>query len=314
MSSNLSFIINKSELGAGTRGASLGPEAIQVVARQKKSKLFSIHPTKVLPHLNDLLDGPTDHVYAKYIEGMQKVYDTVAENVKKSFEQSQFPFLLSGDHCSAGGTIKGIKEAFPTASLGVIWIDAHADLHTPLTSPSGNLHGMPLATALGVENKEMEKNKVPENTIQLWNSLKTNFVSPECLIFIGVRDTEPEEDFLISKLGIKNYSVNELTQRGIQETLIEIHDRLKKCDLIYVSFDVDSMDPDETSYGTGTPVENGLSVSQAESLLQGLMDSPKTAIMEFVEVNPCLDEKVNKMAEVAFSLVQKLSLSKRFAQ
>ena len=134
------------------------------------------------------------------------------------------------------------------------------------------------------------------------------------MIFIGVRDTEPEEDFLISKLGIKNYSVNELTQRGIQETLIEIHDRLKKCDLIYVSFDVDSMDPDETSYGTGTPVENGLSVSQAESLLQGLMDSPKTAIMEFVEVNPCLDEKVNKMAEVAFSLVQKLSLSKRFAQ
>jgi arginase len=314
MSSNLSFIINKSELGAGTRGASLGPEAIQVVARQKKSKLFSTHPTKVLPHLNDLLDGPTDHVYAKYIEGMQKVYDTVAENVKKSFEQSQFPFLLSGDHCSAGGTIKGIKEAFPTASLGVIWIDAHADLHTPLTSPSGNLHGMPLATALGVENEEMKKNKVPENTIQLWNSLKTNFVSPECLIFIGVRDTEPEEDFLISKLGIKNYSVNELTQRGIQETLIEIHDRLKKCDLIYVSFDVDSMDPDETSYGTGTPVENGLSVSQAESLLQGLMDSPKTAIMEFVEVNPCLDEKVNKMAEVAFSLVQKLSLSKRFAQ
>lgn len=314
MASNLAFFINKSELGAGTRGASLGPEAIQVVARQKKSKLFSIHPTKVLPHLNDLLDGPTDHVYAKYIEGMQKVYDTVAENVKKSFEQSQFPFLLSGDHCSAGGTIKGIKEAFPTASLGVIWIDAHADLHTPLTSPSGNLHGMPLATALGVENEEMEKNKVPENTIQLWNSLKTNFVSPECLIFIGVRDTEPEEDFLISKLGIKNYSVNELTQIGIQETLIDIHERLKKCDLIYVSFDVDSMDPDETSCGTGTPVKNGLTVSQAESLLQGLIDSPKTAIMEFVEVNPCLDEKVNKMAEVAFSLVQKLSLSKRFAQ
>jgi len=312
MSSFLSFIINKSELGAGTRGASLGPEAIQVVARKKKSNLFATHPTHVLPHLNDLLDGPTEHEFAKYIEGMHHVYETIASQIKDTLEKDYFPFVLSGDHSSAGGTIKGIKYAYPHAKLGVVWIDAHADLHTPLTTPSGNLHGMPLATALGVENMEMGKNKVPKKTIDCWNDLKSNFLQPENLIYLGVRDTELEENFLISQLNIKNYKVEELTQKGVNVVLTEIEERLKECDLIYVSFDVDSMDPEETSYGTGTPVAEGLSIAQAESLLLGLLQNPKTQLLEIVEVNPCLDNKVNRMAEVAFSLIEKITTSKRF--
>jgi len=312
MSSFLSFIINKSELGAGTRGASLGPEAIQVVARKKNSSLFATHPTHVLPHLNDLLDGPTEHEFAKYIEGMHHVYETIACQIKNTLEKDYFPFVLAGDHSSAGGTIKGIKYTYPHAKLGVVWIDAHADLHTPLTTPSGNLHGMPLATALGVENVEMGKNKVPQKTIDCWNDLKSNFLEPENLIYLGVRDTELEENFLISQLNIKNYKVEELTQKGVNAVLTEIEERLKECDIIYVSFDVDSMDPEETSYGTGTPVAKGLSITQAESLLLGLLQNPKTQLLEFVEVNPCLDNKVNRMAEVAFSLIEKITTSKRF--
>jgi arginase len=312
MSSILSFIINKSELGAGTRGASIGPEAIQVAARQQNSSLFAVYPTMVLPHQNDLLDHPTPHSFAKYIDGMQLVYEQVSAQVESTLKNGEFPFVLAGDHCSAGGTIAGIKKAFPMAKLGVVWIDAHADLHTPLTTPSGNLHGMPLATALGIENNEMAKNKVPFETLDRWNSLKSNFLLPENLVFVGVRDTEKEEDFILSTLQIKNFTVEEVSSIGIEKTIAEIQFRLKECDLIYVSFDVDSMDPDETSYGTGTPVKNGLSVSQAEALLLGLIDLPKTAVCEMVEINPCLDNKVNRMAEISFSLIKKISSLNRF--
>lgn len=313
MSTNLSFIINKSELGAGTRGASLGPEAIQVVARQQKSTIFSTHKTIVLPHLNDLLDGPTDHQFARYIEGMQKNYNTISEEVKKTLLNGDFPFILAGDHSSAGGTIKGIQAAYPNLNLGVVWIDAHADLHTPYTTPSGNIHGMPLATAIKHDSRDQAKNSVPKETIELWELLKTNYVSPENVVFVGVRDTEIEEDNIITSLNIKNYTTEELTMKGTLKVLNEIFNRLTLCDMIYVSFDVDSMDPEETSYGTGTPVKNGLSIEQAESLLLGLIENPKTKVTEIVEVNPCLDEKVNKMAEVAFSIIQKIMCSNRFA-
>lgn len=312
MSSNLSFIINKSELGAGTRGASLGPEAIQVVARQQKSNIFSAYPTRVLPHLNDLLDQPSTHEFAKYIDGMKVVYDTVSNELKSLLDKGEFPFVIAGDHCSAGGTIKGIQRVFPDAKLGVVWIDAHADLHTPYTTPSGNLHGMPLATALGVENIEMVKNDVDSETKEYWESLKTNYLLPENLVFVGVRDTEAEEDFLISKFNIKNYEVDEVLNKGVNQVLSEIKEKLIHCDLIYVSFDVDSMDPDETSYGTGTPVKNGLQVKDAEDLLIGLLEMPKTAVFEMVEINPCLDNKVNRMAEISFSLIKKISSLNRF--
>lgn len=140
-----------------------------------------------------------------------------------------------------------------------------------------------------------------------WECLKNTGVEgpkiqPEDLVFIAVRDTEPEEDAIIERLNIKNHTVADVRSKGMENVLKETLDKLSDCDIIYVSFDVDSMDPKHTSHGTGTPVDNGLTPEEAEFFLTGLAKNDKTICMEFVEVNPCLDEKTNKMAEVTFDL------------
>jgi len=140
----------------------------------------------------------------------------------------------------------------------------------------------------------------------LWNQLKSNSISTDDLVFVAVRDTEPEEDYLINENKIKNYSVEEIRSLGINAVLSQIETKLQNCDLIYISFDVDSMDPILTSHGTGTPVPNGLSPTEAKELLEGCLKFTKTVAFELVEVNPCLDEKQNKMAEIAFEILENL--------
>ena len=303
MSKTIHFIINPSELGAGTRGASLGPFAIQAASRTHGNSLFTEISWEVLPDLNHLLDRPIIYPLAKRIDGVQHVFQGVSKAVVSQLETNHFPFILAGDHASAGGTLHGLKAAFPDKRIGVVWIDAHADLHSPYTTPSGNLHGMPLATALGVDNLPCQRNHVDIETSLQWTQLKSNSVKFSDLIYVGVRSTEPEEDAVIEAEHITNITVEKVRSLGIQQVLEQISHQLKPCDVMYVSFDVDSMDPVETSFGTGTPVANGLTVQEAKSLLEGLCRSPKLVALEFVEVNPTLDEKKNKMAEVALELI-----------
>jgi arginase len=294
MKKELTFIVNRSEITAGTRGASLGPDAIFAAARTKKSLLFGAYPIIELPNYNNLLDQPVKHPYAKRIDGLVKVFNDVSNQVSETLEAGKFPFVLAGDHGSAGGTIAGIKKAFPDKRLGVVWIDAHGDLHTPFTTPSGNMHGMPLSTALNEDNLPCKINEVEAESIELWNQLKnTGVAGPKLeakdLVFIAVRDTEPEENALMERLNIKNYTVAEVNSEGTEAVANSVLHRLKDCDMIYISFDVDSMDPKATSYGTGTPVKNGLMPKQARELLTHLTLSSKTVCVEFVEVNPCLE-------------------------
>jgi arginase len=309
MKKDIHFIINKSELTAGTRGASLGPEALFVAARAMNNQFFNDFNVEELPNYNYLLDRPVEHAFAKRVGGLIQVYSDVSTIVSEKLAKQQFPFLLSGDHGSAGGTIAGIKKAFPTKRLGVIWVDAHGDLHTPYTTPSGNMHGMPLATVINEDNLDCQINDVPPATIEAWNQLKnTGFegakIQPEDLIFIAVRDTEAQENALIDRFNIKNYTVAEVQAEGAVQIAEKALQDLVECDIIYVSFDVDSMDPKETSFGTGTPVANGLNPNQAKELLQTFFKSPKLISMEFVEINPCLDDKMNQMATITFSILE----------
>ena len=173
------------------------------------------------------------------------------------------------------------------------------------------MHGMPLSTALNDDNLECKINDVPTDTMVKWETLKNvGFsgakIKPEDLIFIAVRDTEPEENAIIERLGIKNYTVEEIIEKGTSAIVSQVLNKLEGCDVLYISFDVDSMDPKATSYGTGTPVRNGLMPKQARELLNGLGNSPKMICIEFVEVNPVLDEKMNRMAEVTFELIDSL--------
>lgn len=309
MKRSIHILVNKSEITAGTRGASLGPEAIMVAARMKGSTIFGEYPVEYVEHQNHLLDEPIKFPFAKKIEGLVRVYLSISQAVKNTMSRNEFPLILAGDHGSAGGTIAGIKAAAPEKRLGVIWIDAHGDLHTPYTTPSGNMHGMPLTTALSEDNLACRKNTISETEISLWNHLKNMQVpgakiNAKDLVYVAVRDTEEEEDELMLRLGIKNHTVDEVRQNTKERTLESIKKQLEDCDWVYVSFDVDSMDPAFTSRGTGTPVENGLMPEEARYFLTELAKWEKTACIEFVEINPCLDEKINKMAEVTLELVE----------
>ncbi len=305
----IKLIENSSELGAGTRGASLGVDAMKIASIKANSKYFTNYSIEILPDNNDLLFHDIQYTKAKRIDGVIENYELISKTVKQTFESGKFPIVLSGDHSCAGGTIAGIKAAYPDKRLGVIWIDAHADLHSPYTSPSGNIHGMPLATALNVDNLEHKIKDLSEELDSQWNRLKNMCgispkLLPEDLVFVGVRDTEDPEDYYINKHNVKNLAVEHVRRNGVREVSEEILKYLKDCDMIYISFDVDSMDCDLVSYGTGTPVPNGLTEQEAGGLINNLLIDKRVNCFEIVEINPCLDNKQNKMAETAFRILE----------
>lgn len=310
--SQIKIIENSSEIGAGTRGASLGIGALKVAAHNKNSKFFGCFECFVIENENELLNEETVFNYAERIDGMVNVYQKVTDVVSHVLSQGDFPLVLSGDHASAGGTIAGIKKQYPNKRLGVIWVDAHADLHTPYTTPSGNLHGMPLAVVLNVDNLDNQINNPSEETISYWEDLKkmggeTPNAKIEDVVFISVRDTEAAEDDFIAKNNIKNYSVDELRDSGMESVVAEIKVKMSDCDIVYISFDVDSMDCIMVSKGTGTPVENGLSPEEAQCFMNEFAKWDKVCCIEVVEINPCLDNKINRMAEVAFDILDEFT-------
>jgi arginase len=301
-----------SEIGAGTRGASLGIAALKVAALNAKSDFFKNYEAIKVENENKRLWNPSHLRNAKYLDGIAIMYKRISNSVSEVLKNGSFPLVLSGDHSNAGGTIAGIKMAFQDKRLGVIWVDAHGDLHTPYTSPSGNVHGMPLATALAEDNLESKCNEPAKETVELWEKVKNTGgispkISPQDLVFFGVRDTEqPERDY-IERKGIKNFTVAECREKGIRESAQEALNMLGDCDIIYVSFDVDSMDCEDISSGTGTPVPNGFNEKETLDLLQVLVSSPKLRCLECVEVNPTLDEKRNRMADTAFRILDSLA-------
>lgn len=309
MKRTIELLINKSEITAGTRGASLGPEAMMVVARSQENHFFSKYPIYSIADRNDVLDSPVHFPTAKRIEGLVEVFQNVSDSVKGSLQRGAFPLVLAADHGSAGGTLAGIKAANPDKRIGVIWIDAHADIHTPYTTPSGNMHGMPLATALNEDNLESKSNDPDPKVLEMWDKLKNTGVNgpkvkPEDIVYIAVRDAEEQELAIMNRLNIRNYKVEDVRREGVEEIVTQTLQQLDACDLLYVSFDVDSMDPSHTSHGTGTPVGNGLMPDEVAYFLTEFAKQDKTVCMEFVEINPCLDEKINTMAEVAFELLE----------
>jgi len=305
---NIKLIEVPSEIGAGTRGASLGIDAIKIAALDFMSNFFIHFPSEKIQVENKLLYEPIESPYAKRIKGISAIYDRVSKAVGDSIKNNFFPVVLSGDHSIAGGTIGGIKLAKPKSRLGVIWIDAHADLHTPYTTPSGNVHGMSLAAALGEDNEDCAVHELDDNTKKLWESLKNvgkinPKVLPEDVVLISLRDYEREEKYLIDKYGIKVISTSEVRRKGPEIVVRNAIRYLADCTDIYISFDVDSLDS-SISKGTGTPVSNGLREREMEDLISKFMQNRKVCCFEIAEVNPTLD-KENLMSEIAFNILQR---------
>ncbi|RYD55388.1 MAG: arginase [Sphingobacteriales bacterium] len=305
---NIKVIEVRSEIGAGTRGASLGVEAIRIAALDFMSSFFVNFPSEQVENENKLLYEPVASPYAKRIQGVYTMYERVAKSVSETLKSGLFPVVLAGDHSTAGGTIAGIKIAKPKNKLGVIWIDAHADLHTPYTTPSGNMHGMPLAASLNEDNRDNQVHSPDAQTIDLWEKIKNvgkikPKINPEDIVFIALRDYEKEEEYLLKKHNIKVITVQEVRRKGVEQVVRQALLHLSSCDDIYVSFDVDSLDS-SISRGTGTPVSNGLREREAEDLIASFMQNHKICCFEVTEVNPTLD-KENLMAEIAFNILQR---------
>jgi len=308
----IKIIKNRSDIGAGTRGSDMGIDAIEIAAINQNNEYFNRHLFQDVVTHNETIYNKNTNNFAKRIEHVveqcQRVSDAVCENLTQGF----FPIVLSGDHSSALGTISGIKAAYPNKILGVIWIDAHADMHSPYTSPSGNIHGMPLAAAMGIDNLDCKINEPGDITTAHWNNLKNigslgPKLKPSHLIYFGVRDYEEAEYKAIEKNNIRLVKVEELRYRGLDICVKEAIGKLLDCDLIYISFDVDSMDCDYISYGTGTPVPNGFFPNEVMQIIEILLATNKVSCIEFTEINPLLDNKGNKMAETAFQVLDYIS-------
>ena len=305
---NIKLIEVPSEIGAGTRGASLGIEAIKIAALDFMSSFFIHFPSESIPSENNLLFEPIASPYAKRIKGVAAMYDKVSTAVMETMQNNFFPIVLSGDHSISGATIAGIKMARPTSRLGLIWFDAHADLHTPYTTPSGNMHGMPLATAIAEDNLDFAIHQLDKDTKKRWDDMKSlggiePKVLPQDIVFISLRDYEPQERSLIEKYGMKVVTTSEVRRKGPENIVRSVMRHLSDCTDLYVSFDVDTIDP-SISRGTGTPVSNGLREREAEDLISKFMQNRKICCFEITEVNPTLD-KENLMAEIAFNILQR---------
>jgi len=312
MSKTIKIIKNRSDIGAGTRGADMGVDAIEIAAINEQNDYFTQYDFEDLETENESIYNKVNNSFGKRIKQVRDQCTRLSDAVQRNLESNNFPLVLSGDHSSALGTISGIKAAYPDKRIGVVWIDAHADIHSPYTSPSGNIHGMPLAAALSEDNLACKVNDISDDTKEYWNAMKNigcqgAKVIASDVVYFGVRDTEEPEEKQIEELGIKNYMVHEVRYRGLEVCVNETLATLDECDMIYISFDVDSMDCDLISYGTGTPVPKGFDQHEIVAIINQLIASKKVASVEFVEVNPLLDFKGNKMAETAFEVLDAVS-------
>ncbi len=300
-----------SDLAGAKSGASMGINALKLSSLYDGSKYFEKFPSVVIEDENRAVYDGTTYKTAKYIDKVSLVIQRVANEVKKTKDENLFPIIMAGDHSTCAGTMAGLKLAYPNETIGVVYIDAHADFHTPFTSPSGNIHGMPLAIATDIDNKEMQINNPNDEEIKYWNKLKAmsgkRAINPKDIVFCSLRDYQEAEKHLLKKYGIKNYTTAMITYAGIKKVVEDIFDDLAHCDHIYVSFDVDSIDPLYIP-GTGTPSHGGLSFEQALQLNIELIKNPKVCCWESAEINPILD-KQNISGKCSFIILDQVTKS-----
>ncbi len=301
------------DLGAGIPGAGAGIELLKTAMQRQKdlqrmseSLIAEIHAQQSPIARATAVGSHSQTPHARHIETIAGVMRKASQLVASTLEQGRFPLVLAGDHSTAASTIAGIRRAYPQQRLGVVWIDAHADLHSPFTTPSGNMHGMPLAIATGLDNLPESINVPDARTQELWRELKQLHGSESAaialrdLIYVAVRDTEAAEDAAIIAHSIPVISTEQLRQEGALQVANRCLAHLAEVDLIYVSFDVDALDS-TICKGTGTPVPGGLWAHEAASLLRTLLSDPRICCWEICEINPHLDE-LNTLAEVSLGI------------
>jgi arginase len=282
------------DLGQNRRGVDMGPSAIRYAGMIDRLKSLNIE-VEDLGDVEIVKSEPTAVKEDTNLKNLREVALTngnLANEVSSLISNGDFPLILGGDHSIAIGSIAGVAKHYN--NLGVIWYDAHGDLNTSDTSPSGNIHGMPLAVSLGLGHETLTNIGGPEPKIK-----------PENIVIIGARSLDEGERELIKEKGIKVYTMHEVDKLGMSTVIKETIEYLKeKTDGVHLSLDLDGLDPQDAP-GVGTPVLGGMSYRESHLAMEMLSESEIITSAEFVEVNPILDEK-NKTASVAVGLMASL--------
>lgn len=268
------------DLGASRRGVDMGPSAIRYAKLHERLRKLGI--AEIVDHGNlqvpiresaDAADSA-----AKFLDVITEVCDDLATLVGQAVGAGGLPIVLGGDHSIAMGTLRGLTRA-RGAPPGLVWVDAHADINSPASSASGNVHGMPLYFAL-----------------------QNRFALPECTVQIGLRDVDPDEKRLLREFGVKTFTMSDVDRLGMVNVMEQARAIAGANGRpIHVSFDMDAIDPSEAP-GTGTPVKGGLSYREAHLVMEMLHESGQLGSIEMVEINPIFDDR-NQTASLAVGLI-----------
>ena len=282
------------DLGAGRRGVDMGPSAIRIAglapALRELGRTVIDEGDLDIRIMEQLKVG---NPRARYLGEIVAAGKLLADKVQRVLRRGHFPLVLGGDHSIAAGTVSGVvAHARPKGKkVGVIWVDAHSDINTPATSPSGNVHGMPLAALLGIGPGEL-------------GSIGGRFrkVAPEHVALVGIRSVDAGERDHLRRLGVHTYTMADIDRHGIHIVMEKaIENVTRDTDYVHVSFDLDSVDP-LIAPGVGTPVKGGLDYREAHLIMESLAAAGVVTSLEMVEVNPILDDR-NRSAEFAVELL-----------
>ncbi len=278
------------DLGAGRRGVDMGPSAIRYAHLQNSLADLGY---EVRDEGN--IDVPIAEMCSitdpklKYIDCIIPMGRRISGAVSTSVQGGRFPLVLGGDHSLSVGSVRGAARQ---RKIGLLWVDAHADFNTHLTTPSGNIHGMPLAALCGMGDPRL---------VQLWDE-PAPVVDPKRVAVIGARDLDPGEKVNLQDAGVMVQSMEQLDRHGLVPTMEKALERITRdVDGIYLSFDMDSLDPRHAP-GVGTPVPAGLTQREAHLICEMVAETGKLVGMDMVEVNPILDTQ-NQTAHLAMDLI-----------
>ncbi len=282
------------DLGAGRRGVDMGPSALRLAGLNERISGVGYE----IEDLGNIEVGqpeslPAGDERARYLPEIAQTCTRLAEIVAEACAAGKLPLVLGGDHSIAVGTVAGIARHYRHSGqkIGVIWIDAHADMNTPATSPSGNVHGMPLASCIGVGP--------PELTDILGFAPK---VEARNVAIVGLRDLDRKEAAYVRDAGVWAFTMRDIDERGLSAVMSQAIEAASDGTAgFHVSFDMDSVDPSDAP-GVGTPVRGGLTYREAHLAMELIGDSGKALGFEIVEVNPVLDE-ANRTALLAVELL-----------
>lgn len=283
------------DLGSGRRGVDMGPSAIRIAGvagrLQELGHKVVDDGDIAIKNMEELKVGDPR---ARYLSEITRASGLLARKVGRIMERGRFPLVLGGDHSIAVGTVSGIA-AFAQGQgkrIGLLWIDAHGDINTPETSPSGNIHGMPVAALLGFGLKELTGvgGKAPK-------------LAPQNVALVGIRSLDTGEKHRLKETGVQVHTMADIDRHGVHKIMEKALARVTRgADYVHVSFDLDAVDP-TVAPGVGTPVKGGLDYREAHLIMEVIADSGVMTSLEMVEVNPILDQG-NASATFAVELIQ----------